>query len=212
MGDDETPKLSLAAEAQPHEIERAQAVRELTWSTKEMAANLLRVIRGAGRPLDLPQQIINFADEILEVSKSAHVWAVSSAIEEALQSAMPSWDSHESDQHEGDIVSGALQWVASRLVHQRAQECAGSREMDEAIKRQEQWAERERAKFWEEQARLRAELLEAKRQKRVKARAAKPKPAAKPPLPAAEEETERPKSAAEFMRKQRSNRNQDPEA
>jgi hypothetical protein len=204
MSNEDPPKLTVAAETAPHELEKAQAARELAWVTKEMAANMLRVIRGAGRPLDLPQQIINLAEDILEVSKSARVWAVSSAIEEALQSANPDWEASESDYYEGMIASGAMQWVASRLVRQRAQECAGAREMAEGFKQQERWVERQRQKFWEEQARVKAEQLEARRQKRAKARAAKPKPPPSPPEPPTPaEEPDRPSSTAEFMKARR---------
>jgi hypothetical protein len=199
MGDEDPPRLTIASELQPHEVEKAKASAELAWPTKEMAANLLRVARGAGRPLELPQQIINLAADILEVSKSARQWAVATAMEEALQSAFPGWDGPEGDEYEGMIASGALQWVASRLVHQRPQERAGAREMAQGFQQQEQWVQRQRQKFREEEARIRAEHEEAKRQNRLKARAAKVK--AKPPSPPVEQsQSERPASTAEFMK------------
>jgi hypothetical protein len=170
-----------------------------------MAANLLRVVRGAGRPYELPQQIINLAGEILEVSKTARAWAVSSAMQEALHSAISDWEADEEDYYEGRIACGGMQWVASRLVGQRAQECAGSREMSEAFEQRERWAERQRKKYWEEEARVRAEILEVQRQKRIKTRAAKPKAPKPSPAPtkAEDDPIDKPRSTAEFMRARR---------
>lgn len=175
-----------------------------------MAANLLRVMRGAGRPLDLPQQIINLSGEMLEVPVRA--WAVASAIQETLQSAVPSWyaETSEDDAYTGDIAKGALQFLASRLVHQRAQEAAGEREMQEAIQARERHVERRLQKWREEQALLRAQTVKPKRRKSKVT-----KPSAKKPLPlpdpiAEEQEPERPTSTAEFMRaRQREMRGED---
>src|SRR5690242_12096475 len=100
-----------------------------------MAANLLRVMRGAGRPFLLPQQIIDLAESILELSKTSRTWAISSAIEDALQSALPSGDDLSFDERpELTIASGSLQLLASTLVYQRAQAAAGSREIDQGIR------------------------------------------------------------------------------
>lgn len=126
---DETPPPADAA-SEPWEREKAYAVDRLEWGTRELVANLLRVMRGAGRPLELPQQIVNFAESILEVSKTARLWAVSSAIEDALYSAFPrNLGAPEREEDIRIIVSGSLQLLASRLVHQRAQEAAGEREI-----------------------------------------------------------------------------------
>jgi hypothetical protein len=156
--DDETPKLSLATETEPHELEKAQALRELAWPTREMAANLLRVMRGAGQPAYLPQQLINLSDQILELTKTCRPWAIWSAIEDTLQSPIPDWfDEAEGDAHKGSIAKGALQFLASRLVYQRAQEAAGRREMAEAVREMDRYHERQREKYRQEEARFRVE-------------------------------------------------------
>lgn len=198
------PNLTLIPEADPWEREKAQAERELAWESREFAANLLRVMRGAGRPFDLPQQIINLSESILEVSKTARAWAVSSAIEETLQSAVPGgFDAHEHEECTGMIVSGALQLLASRLVHQRAQEAAGEREMASGIKEQERYFEREREKFRKEQE---AWIAARRKPTKSKPRVKKSKPvvaapqAVQSPLPTVDS---KPRSTAEFMKARR---------
>lgn len=197
---DEPPNLTVAAETEPHELEKVQAARELDWETRELAANLLRVIRGAGNPAQLPQQIINLGEAILEVHKSARAWAIWSAMEDTLHSGIPNyWESPESVRYETTIARGSLQLVASKLVHQRAQEAAGGREIDEGIDALERRREQERRR-WAEEAALRRPL-----QIRQKKRAPKPKAPAKakapePPKAATVEKTAKPSSTAEFMK------------
>lgn len=216
MGDDNRPNLTLVPETPGHEREKEQARRELAWDTREMAANLLRIIRGAGRPSELPQQIINLSEAILKVHKECRAWAIWSAMEDTLHSGVPShWDAPESTRHESTIAKGALQLVASRLVHQRAQEAAGGREIDEGIDELQRARERMRKRWQAEYAE--EALQRAQRALRTRKKTAKPKrrvekaadrqaaPADGPattPVPTDEAE-EKPKSTAEWMKAQR---------
>jgi hypothetical protein len=155
MNNDNPPKLTIVAESglpttaiDSAELEKAQANLELGWATREMTANLLRVIRGAGKPYELPQQIIDLGDSILDASKSARKWAIWSAMEETLQSGIPnSFDAAEAASSDGPIAKGALQFVASRLVGQNAQEAAGRREIVNGIRKLERYVERQREKY-----------------------------------------------------------------
>lgn len=201
---EEPPKLTVASETDAADLEKAQAERELSWETREMAANLLRVIRGAGRPYELPQQIINLGEHILETHKTARAWAIWSAMEEALQSAMPDFfDAPEHEAHIGVIAQGSLQFVASRLLHQRAQEAAGEREIESGIEERERYFNREREKRREEYARFLAATPERLKRKAKKAAAVGPKRArpAPPEQPAAPAVDEQPKSTVDFMRR-----------
>lgn len=210
MGDDERPNLTLASQSDPAELEKGQAMRELGWETRELAANLLRVIRGAGRPAELPQQIINLGEAILEVHKTARAWAIWSAIEDTLHSGVPNyWDAPQSVRYETTIARGALQLVASKLVHQSAQEAAGGREIAEGIDALERRREDERRRWAEEAA------IQRSRRVRRKTRAPKPKSPAKakapePPKVDTVEKAAKPSSTAEFMkRRQRELRGDD---
>jgi hypothetical protein len=207
MGDENPPKLSLVAQADPVELEKQQAHRDLGYDIREMDANLLRIIRGAGRPHELPQQIINLGGAILETHKTARAWAIWSALEDELHSGVPSyWEARESTRHETTIARGALQLVASRLVHQRAQEAAGGREIDEGIDELEETRERQRKRWLAEAAQLRAEQRPARKRRKPspakQSRSASPPPTVsgdrpQEPAPAA------PKSTAEFMKSRR---------
>lgn len=198
----EPPKLTLAAESDPAELEKQQALRELGWNTSELAANLLRVMRGAGNPALLPQQIINLGEAILKVHETARAWAIWSAVEEKLQQAVPDYfGSHESEAALGSIAKGSLQYLASRLVVQRAQEASGRREMLEGIRELEQYHERQRAKWAAEDARVRA--LQRKpvvRKKRTARQKQKPSPKAHVASEPGTEAECKPSSTAEFMK------------
>jgi hypothetical protein len=211
MTDDEPPKLSLAAENDRHEIDKQRAIDRLAWPTREMAANLLRVMRGHGRPSYLPQQIINLSDLILEASKYSVAGPIFMEMEQALQSALPDYFSErESQAHEGTIASGALQFLASRLVEQRAQEAAGRREIAEGIRERERYIERQQEKYRLEAQRIREQQRKPK--KAAKLRTVKPKPHTIAPkaAPAVQDApTEKPQSTAEFMRAQKRLRGED---
>lgn len=47
---DEPPKLRIAAETSDHEIRDQRAIDGVEWPTRALTANLLRAMRGAGRP------------------------------------------------------------------------------------------------------------------------------------------------------------------
>jgi hypothetical protein len=200
----EPPKLTVASETDPADLEKALAERELSWETREMAANLLRVIRGAGKPHQLPQQIITLGEHILETHKAARAWAIWSAMEEALQSAMPDFfDAPEHEAHIGVIAQGSLQFVASRLVHQPAQEAAGEREIESGIEERERYFTREREKVREEHARFLAATQERPKKKAKKPATAMPKRRGQVPpkevvAPIKDDE---PKTTVEFMRR-----------
>jgi hypothetical protein len=199
---DEPPKLTVVAETDPADVEKALAERELSWETREMAANLLRIIRGAGKPQLLPQQIIDLSEQILETSKSARAWAVWSAMEDVLHSALPdAFDALEREEALRMIAKGSLQYAASRLVYQAAQEGAGRDEIVDGIERRERVIERYQEKLRAEQAAYLASLSRparkpAKRKKRA-APKAKTAPAIQPsPAPT----FEKPRTTAEFMK------------
>jgi hypothetical protein len=202
---DEPPALTIAAETDQRKIDKRRALDHLHWPTRELAANLLRVMRGAGRPIELPGQIIELAIAIQEAGRLTNVWYIGTEIEEVLQSAFPKTSERWPDERaENIIASGALQLLASTLVSQRAQAVAGSRELHEGVEHMEAARRRNR-----EEAQL--EILRYREQTRKppapKRRRAKPKPKQTPkPKQAVEDAAPRPSSTAEFMRSQRQRR------
>src|SRR5689334_3147715 len=126
--DDDVPPLTLGADNSDRDLAKAEALRALYWPTRATAANILRVMRGAGRPQDLPQQIIDLAQAILEANDLSNAWGIWSEMERCLQSAVPQYaDLDDFDDHRPAIVRGSLQVCASNLVGQMSQMNAGSR-------------------------------------------------------------------------------------
>lgn len=204
MSDDPPPTLSIAAETPVYELEKAQAARQLSWMTREMAANLLRVMRGAGRPALLPQQIIDLGEAILETNENARAWAIWSAIEDTLHSAVSGdVELSEAEECECIVVQGSLQLAASRLLSQRAQEAAGSREITTGIRRLEQ--ERLRRKWAEELAsqalKRTARTVTKKKPRKTQKKQASAKPTTLNAV--ATDDPSKPKSTAEFMKSRR---------
>ena len=54
----DNPNLSLASEQSAEELARAEALARISWPLKSLAANLLRVVRGAGRAYELQEQMM----------------------------------------------------------------------------------------------------------------------------------------------------------
>jgi hypothetical protein len=168
-----------------------------------MAANLLRVMRGHGRPSELPQQIINLSELILEANELSDAWGIWSVIEETLQSAFPESESFDyGDRPELTVASGSLQFLASSLLFQRAQEAAGRREINEGVNDFERRRERLRERMREENLKIMATL---RRKSRKKAKRPSPKATPKPAKisagkaqPAAEPE---PTGTVDFLRR-----------
>ena len=117
---------------------------------ERMVANLLRVMRGAGRPTHLPHQIIEVALAVQEAGKQTNAWYIGEEIREVLGTAFP--DSHDEcgvQSGRDTIVRGSLQYLASNLVQQKAQAAAGEREMDSGMEELERAWERSRARYRE---------------------------------------------------------------
>ena len=137
--------------------ERDLAEQEFTNYLREAAANLLRVIRGAGRPGALIKQFYDVAVSAIEFREVAghgppagtvaRVLRVEDEADEIFtkrasgqirQESIDRWDEDGTFDRmyaEGMIQRGALQIVASKLLDQVIQVRAGESEMYEGIRR-----------------------------------------------------------------------------
>jgi len=125
------------------DLKRQQATAEMAYASRQLAANLIRVVRGAGRPFQLGDQCADFLN-VAQAYRAAHgVWPTEE---------MHDWLSVSSDVDErvrvggadaakmravDDIIAGSLQMAASRLLSQRTQEAAGKSEMVRGINARE---------------------------------------------------------------------------
>ncbi|MFT8246599.1 hypothetical protein [Roseomonas sp. BN140053] len=135
----ENSEAELEARRKQEATDRAreQVVRAL----RELAANLLRVIRGAGKPWTLGQDAaevviaIEAYQEIAGPTLFADDIAAALRIQEHYRH-LPSLSSREAERLDAEeqVVRGALQVVASKLLGQRTQEAAGDDEMHRGIR------------------------------------------------------------------------------
>jgi hypothetical protein len=118
------------------ELAAQRALDELGWPLSQLAANMLRVVRGAGRPAELEPQmaaVIAIFDRYRAATGAfpGHyeiVEAISLRAEANARKHTDKW-SHAID----DIVQGSLQIAASQLLGQSTQEAAGRHEVMEGV-------------------------------------------------------------------------------
>ena len=136
--DQEKRPLQVVAENSSRAVAHNSAVKSASLVSVATAANLIRVIRGAGKP----EQIVHDALDVFEAFTCAAEINSNRAYpyhEVALElhgRAFPTTQTY--DDHEeaiNTILRGALQIIASRLVGQAVQEGAGRREMEKGIRR-----------------------------------------------------------------------------
>ena len=142
-----TPE-QIAARRKQQDIEDAQA--KVSWALRSLAANIMRVTRGAGRSYELGPQASEFVNALIDHHNIAGrflEWELDQALsfqreEEWMKTLSP--DNLDELDAENEILCGALQVVASRLVRQRSIESAGDKEMHKGMRRIEDIREERR--------------------------------------------------------------------
>jgi hypothetical protein len=128
----------------------AHAASRIEWTLRKMLANLLRVQRGAGKDYEIFHQIVDCANAFIEYGNlGGERWNLD-------MHAMLDVDRYQPGERKwGDalaevmamdeILHGAMQTIASRLLEQRTQQSAGESEMHSGMRRyREALAERDR--------------------------------------------------------------------
>jgi hypothetical protein len=136
MDDDaKPPKIALVAENSNEDIQRAFARQKAETALVQLAANILRVVRGAGRPYSIVQECATLIDAFREYHAVAGQWPASFDVantigffdEPHMEGGSDEWRSVELARNL--IVRGALQLVASRMLGQIPQKRAGENEL-----------------------------------------------------------------------------------
>jgi hypothetical protein len=198
MEDDdfEPPKLKIVSsqnEVPDTNHARDRCLWHVEYYTRELAANMIRVIRGAGRPHLLLDQLLELHNAIADAPPGLTVGEVVEAILEALGDGLKTPRGPFADEVEA-IQAGALRSVAGRIVRQPLQEAAGDRDLWDAFYQLERAREESRKKYLAAQN----SLPKARKARAALAR----KIVAKSPKEAASEpEIEHTGSTAEFMKK-----------
>lgn len=145
MGDEtDRPSLAVVAENSDRDIKRSLAREKASHALIELTANLLRVVRGAGRPYTVGQDCAAVIDAFEEYRAVTGLWPNSFEISQAIGfDDLPSLETTSSEWYNVQsarnfIVQGALQIVASHLLDQRTQKRAGETELTRGIRAYEE--------------------------------------------------------------------------
>ena len=159
------------------DIRRHRAMSKVRWALVELAANMLRVIRGAGRPHEIGEQTIAVLTAMETYRKDVGFWPDANEISDSLSFyERPNWFGQISppDQErwyaERTVMRGALQSIASSLLGQRTQETAGHHEMYQGINEIGRLRAEERARWAAEIQASRADKRRAKKSTRKPAK------------------------------------------
>ncbi|MCR5874344.1 hypothetical protein LRS10_09330 [Phenylobacterium sp. J426] len=123
--------VKVVSEKAEREIATYEAERRLDGSLRALAANMLRVVRGAGRAYEFSGQMADVLDAMQAYRDAAGVWPSDQQLSSALRLREPDYletlPEHGQDRFyaERSIVRGALQIAASELLGQQTQKAAG---------------------------------------------------------------------------------------
>jgi len=170
----EKPNLSVVAQNTQREIETSDAQEQANAALIELAANIMRIVRGAGKPERLLSQcadVVNAAVEYRDVAgRLPSPAGLASAIRperEPIDYDDSYWAARQIAYRR--IVRGSLQMAASKLLGQRLQIDRGEDEIDAAIADLEHAREEIRKKRAAEQRAARPKSAPKKRTLKRKA-------------------------------------------
>src|SRR6185312_10180354 len=139
MSDEET--LRLVAKNTEADLAWNRASEHVYWALRDITANLLRVVRGAGKPYEIVRQTSALVEALVAYQKAVGHWPPSHELAGMLSFERDEqWQSRVSGSAlariyaQERVVRGALQIVASRLIGQTTQERAGDSEMYDGIR------------------------------------------------------------------------------
>jgi hypothetical protein len=177
------PDFTVIEGGGPTGRDRIFAEQEFEFALREAAANMLRIIRGAGKPYALLKQmsdVVAAAGKVRDVTGQLptdilenvlHRESKTEAIREKRrtgqidEASIDRWHedgTFEQLDAEDNIKGGVLQIIASQLVGQKTQECAGESEMRNGIN--EAFEARQKAKQYRD-AQRRPSTVETTRKK-----------------------------------------------
>jgi len=136
MGDDTKPgnHLRLASEQSDQELAQKREAEAVARTLRRLAANIIRITRGAGKPYDLTDDCISFIKAIegyvdrTQQSPPFYDFQAMLSIKRAFSFELNN-EEFEMECARDQMVRGSLQITASRLLKQNTQESAGSSEL-----------------------------------------------------------------------------------
>lgn len=154
MSDDEQkkPHIRLAIENDKKAVDKAWAKHDLERPLRQLAANIMRVSRGAGEPYSIIMQCVEVVKGAQSYNEKCGEWPDDVDVKDALDFHDPrlrdytrTYDERRSSME--DIIEGALRMAAGRIVGQKLQEDHGEKDLLAAIRRLEEYRAEQRAKW-----------------------------------------------------------------
>jgi hypothetical protein len=165
MSDEKDGFTTPVGQGENQDLQVAFATESLEHALVQLAANLMRVVRGAGKPNSIFQRCIQVLRSAEDFKDMVGVYPSSFDIDRALHLEFLESHGNEFQQERAyereRMVSGAIQLAASTLLSQRLQIIQGEREMVDAARRLEESFERKR-KEEQKNARINAKKPSAK--------------------------------------------------
>ncbi|EUB95566.1 hypothetical protein PMI07_002054 [Rhizobium sp. CF080] len=164
----EKPKLSVVAQNTQQQIETNEAQDQVNAALLELAANIIRVVRGAGKPEQILHQCSDVVNAAVEYRDAAGRLPSPATLASAILLEREVIDYNDSFWAARQIayrriVRGSLQVAASKLLGQRLQIDRGEDEIDESIQELEHLREEIRRKRAAEQRAMRPKISPRKR-------------------------------------------------
>jgi hypothetical protein len=162
--------MKVVSENSEAELAQREAMGQVRWALRDLAANLMRIIRGAGKPWEIGQQAQALINSIIAYREAAGYSPSSdenykSPIARRWPGRVDRFDKHGSRNRmwaEDIVIRGCLQIAASRLLYQNTQRRAGEHEMYDGLRDLEE-ARKEARKAWAEPTKRRQVDTEVKR-------------------------------------------------
>lgn len=144
MSDDsERPKLEVVAENTQQQIHATYQQERVDYALRVLAANIIRVVRGAGRPDDIIDQCNEVLKGAIEYHEKVGRFVSSDSVAAALRLERERISDYDSFGGQRQLamrrmIDGSLQVTASRLLGQVTQQRRGENEIFEAYRELEQ--------------------------------------------------------------------------
>lgn len=128
--------MRIVSENTPEDIARNRASEDIQYALTHLAANILRMIRGAGKPNQFLEQLYRLTEAMSDYRNAGGHFPDPALYARTLQLdtredllSRCSEDERTRDSAEQMMIRGALQVVASRMLHQLSIEHTGHNEM-----------------------------------------------------------------------------------
>ncbi|QYA13686.1 hypothetical protein [Rhizobium sp. AB2/73] len=136
--DPDKPKLSVVSQRSQKQIDTEHAQDRFDRAVIEMAANVIRIVRGAGKPHEFIKQCADIVNLAVDFDDVAGRFPSDHSISGALDTSSDPIDYD--DEYwafrqiaHRQMIRGALQVASCRLVGQGLQERSGKNEMEDAF-------------------------------------------------------------------------------